>query len=163
MREGKAKDSVLKRSVHRFLKEGVQTDAANGIQKDVASSIQTELATDPEGGMRCFFRVYNDLLIRGYSMKEAAVSILLPLDYKDPEGLLKCWMESVGNLCEKKKVRVLGGHTEFSRKVETGVVTISGRGEGRKSFPFVQGENVENLANEGNWENEENREKPLSD
>lgn len=145
MRKGKISESVLKRSVLKYIHSGNQevvkgagpgADCAflkwNGAGGKEASpecpalSAQTVTLPVKEAGKLAMYAAVNNLAAAGARPMAVTVSVTLPLEAE--EALLQDIMKQIGKCADEWKLPIAGGHTEAADSVKAPVITITALG-----------------------------------
>lgn len=159
MKKGKISESILRRSVLRFINTkreevikgaGIGNDCAflawqnsemegTGIPNHKTEGLlaaATETVTLPvkEAGRYALIAAVNNLAAGGAEAFAAMVSIVLPAEAR--EDALKELMRQIEAVCRELKIQIAGGHTEVSESVNQPVVTVTALG---KSKPIKKG------------------------
>lgn len=146
MRKGKISESVLKRSVLKYINSrrdevvkgaGIGTDCAflkwNGAETKEsfaqwpALSAQTVTLPVKEAGKLAVYAAVNNLAAAG--AKPVAVTASVTLPFEAEEALLKDIMKQIGRSADELKLQIAGGHTEVTDSVKAPIITITALGK----------------------------------
>ncbi len=153
MKIGKISQTVLKRSVLKYLKSkreevlvgpGIGEDSC---ALDVADDLLV-MSTEPfvltvkdgklEGAKGAVYRVVNNLAVSNATPLGIMLSILLPLEAE--EGQLQQLIKEADEVCKQLNIQIIGGHTEVTPAVNCPVVTITGVGtSGKETYLITKG------------------------
>lgn len=153
MKKGKISESILRRSVLRFINTkreevmkgaGIGNDCAflawqnpgtahTGIpnyEEDLlAAAIETVTLPVKEAGRYALIAAVNNLAAGGAEAFAAMISIVLPVDA--PEDTLKELMRQTEAVCRELGIQIAGGHTEVSDSVNQPIVTVTALGKAK--------------------------------
>ncbi len=144
MRTGKVSESVLKRSVLRFVKhnraevlKGAEVgsdcaflwwdqgspDAEGGSGGLIALSTQTVTLPVKMGAYLAVMAAANNLAAQGAEPMAVTLAVTMPEDVEEQQ--LKEIMQQAQRCCDELHIQIAGGHTEISPAVRTPVITAS--------------------------------------
>ncbi len=145
MNQGKISDSVLRRSVLKYLKENnstvnsacqIMSEAKAGAdyalfavpEKEVATATAVTVGQGAGAAVEAIINAANNLICGGAEIFGVTISILLPESANESE--LKEVMEEALRYARMHRITVLGGHTAVSRDVAQTVITVTAIGSG---------------------------------
>ncbi|MFI3237837.1 MAG: AIR synthase-related protein [Lachnospiraceae bacterium] len=138
MNIGKVPESVLKRSVLKYVKQNITTSEKRadigcdcalfsepfGLEQGSATAVyigRTKYAI-----IRAMKKVRNNLITAGIALTAVQISIVLSENIYESE--LRHMMEEAKEYANKHKITILGGHTCVSKDVSAPVITVTGFG-----------------------------------
>ncbi len=151
MKKGKITESVLKRSVLKYIhKRNDKILKGAGIGEDcaflrhhgdrLAVSSQTMTLPVANAGKLAVYAAVNNLAAGG--AKAHTVTLALTLPENLPEQALQRIMKQLDEACEEMDICIAGGHTEVTDKVMTPIITVTALGE---PFENTQTEKSDNI------------------
>ncbi len=137
MKTGKISESVLKRSVIKYIgnrdKEmikgaGVGEDCAFLQCKGTKLAVSTQTITLPvtQAGKYAVYAAISNLAAQGIKAQWITMALTLPADTEEKK--LQEIMKQTDKVCEESGIQIVGGHTEISDKVSVPVVTVTAMG-----------------------------------
>lgn len=136
MKKGKVSESVLKRSVFKYIStsETIKKGAAIGsdcafLEWKEALAVSTQTVTFPvkdAAGLAIYAAVNN--LAAGGSRAEA-VTLAITLPEEAEESRLRELMKQAQEVCKTLEVTIAGGHTEAVPQIRSGIVTATALGK----------------------------------
>jgi len=138
MKTGKISDSVLKRSVLKYIpaaNEAVRKGAEVGTDcaflcwkgSELAVSMQTISLPIEDGCEYAVYAAVNNLAASGSKPKALTLAITLPPSAEEAD--LKKIMEQAADVCKELQISIIGGHTEVSYSVNCPVISVTALGE----------------------------------
>ena len=145
MNQGKISDSVLRRSVLKYVKENNNTvnsackmmsEAKVGAdyalfavpEKEIATAAAVTVGQGTGAAVEAMINASNNLICGGAEIFGVNISILLPESANEAE--IKGIMEEALRYAGEHQIAVLGGHTSVSKDVVQTVVTVTALGQG---------------------------------
>lgn len=136
MKKGKVSESVLKRSVFKYIStsETVRKGAAIGsdcafLEWKEAVAVSTQTVTFPvmdAAGMAIYAAV-NNLAAGGNRAEAVTLAITLPEEAE--ESRLKKLMKQAQEVCKSLEITIAGGHTEAVPQIRSTIVTATALGK----------------------------------
>lgn len=137
MKKGKISESVLKRSVLKYIHKRndevlkgaeVGSDCAflNWKQPGLAVSTQTFSLPIEDAAKYAVHAAVGNLAAGGMQAVAATISITLPLEAQ--EAALQKLMQQAEDICAEYDMQIIGGHTEVTESVNVPVVTVTAFG-----------------------------------
>lgn len=140
MKKGKIAESVLKRSVLKYIHTqreeiikgaGVGSDCAFLRCRDIPSgtmAVTTQTVTLPirEAGRFAVYAAVNNLAAAGAEAVMIVLAITMPEEALEVQ--LKEIMKQTEDVCSELGIQIAGGHTEVTDQVKTPVVTVTALG-----------------------------------
>lgn len=150
MNQGKISDSVLRRSVLKYVRENnstlnsdcqIKSEAKVGAdyalfavpEKEIATATAVTVGQGAGAAVEAMINAANNLICGGAEIFGVTISILLPESANEAE--LKGIMEEALRYAEGHQIAVLGGHTSVSKDVLQTVVTVTALGKGTGYMP----------------------------
>ena len=138
MKTGKISDSVLKRSVLKYIsgsdeavKKGAEvgSDCAFLCWEGAGLAVSTQTVSLPveDSSEYAIYAAVNNLAAGGSKPKAVTLAITLPADAE--EDCLKQIMSGAARVCKELQISIAGGHTEVSYGVKSPVITVTAMGE----------------------------------
>lgn len=142
MKKGKISESILRRSVFKYMKtknDKVMQGADVGLDcaflswkegGEIAVSTETAVLPIPEAGRLAFIAAVNNLAAGGSKPAAVMLSVVLPLEAEEKE--LQEIMKQTEDCCRELQMQIAGGHTEVSDAVRNPVITVTALGYKKK-------------------------------
>lgn len=138
MKKGKVSQSVLKRSVLKYIQKentemlkgaGIGEDCAflSGENAPLAVSAQTVILPVADAAKCAVHAAVGNLAAGGARAHSVTVSLTLPMECEEQE--LQRIMKQTADTCKELSVQIVGGHTEVSDYVKTPVITVTALGQ----------------------------------
>lgn len=141
MKKGKISESILKRSVLKYIHTennviikgaGIGTDCAflgwdDPSLKTAVITTQTMTLPVKEAGKLAVYAAINNLAASG--AEAVAVTIAITLPEETLESRLQELMRQIKEVCSQFKIQIAGGHTEISDTVKAPIITVTGFGK----------------------------------
>ena len=135
MKKGRITESVLKRSVLKYVHKG-RYDIKKGAGCDCAFlewnanglAVSTETVTLPitESAKYAIYAAVNNLAAGG--MQATAVTLAITLSAEAEEKQLQALMKQAQEACRESDLQIVGGHTEVSESVTVPIVSVTAFG-----------------------------------
>lgn len=138
MKKGKISQSVLKRSVLRYIqKENTETLKGAGIGEDCAflaekkgcQAVSTQSFVLPafDAAKYAVHAAVNNLAAGGARAHSITISLTLPTEWEESE--LQRLMRQTAETCKELSVQIVGGHTEVTDSVAFPIITVTALGQ----------------------------------
>lgn len=138
MKKGKISESILRRSVFKYIKtknNKVKQGAGVGLdcaflsweeKGELAVSTETAVLPVSEAGRLACIAAVNNLAAGGSKPIAVMLSIVLPLE--EEEKKLQEIMKQTEDCCRELQIQIAGGHTEASDSVRNPIITVTAIG-----------------------------------
>lgn len=142
MKPGKVSETVLKRSILKEIKykrpeiihgASLSHDCPGikaGEGEDLLFCVYPNLHGNQEKEILGINTVINGLAASGAEPLGVLLTMILPETFQESD--LKQMMRNFNTECEKYKIQIMGGHTEFTNAVNRPVITLTGVGRARE-------------------------------
>lgn len=138
MKTGKITESVLKRSVLKYIHQrdkempkgaGTGVDCAFLKCEGDSLAVSTQSITLPvaDAGMYAVYAAVNNLAVEGRKAKWVTIALTLPESMQEQQ--LQQLMKQMDEVCGELDIQIIGGHTEVTNAVKTPIVTVTALGE----------------------------------
>ncbi|MBE5958090.1 MAG: hydrogenase maturation factor [Lachnospiraceae bacterium] len=144
MKIGKVSELMLTRSVFKNVTAknenivsgcGVGNDCSviniSGTNVGVVTSGVVDYAID-DSEYYTFYKAYNSMLAGGYKPVALTLNLILPIEGKEKQ--IKSIEKRYDELCKKHNMQIAGGHTQFSKDVNTIITSVTIIGEKNTDF-----------------------------
>lgn len=146
MKKGKISQSVLKRSVLKYIQQnhkemlkgaGIGEDCAFLAEMTGNLAISTQTVTLPvaDAAKCAVYAAVNNLAAGGARAHSITLSITLPEACEEQE--LQRIMKQIAEVCKEISLQIVGGHTEVSDLVTAPVITVTALGQPFATLEFL--------------------------
>lgn len=146
MKKGKISQSVLKRSVLKFVQQnhteilkgaGPGEDCTFLMKKNQPMGVSTQTVALPawDAASCVVIAAVNNLAAAGVLARSITLALTLPEKCEEQE--LQRMMKQIADTCKELGLEIAGGHTEVSNYVNTPVITVTALG-----YPFTEGGDI---------------------